>query len=246
MHILQRQSPVGKLKTLDLVEVGGKQYWLVDKFKKEGKWYKRLLPVIAGGGLGFQDAPMVLIQDGPALNTYTAAKSVFGLAGTDLAAAVRYTTPSNFWQIGKALKVTALGDLSNIITTPGTHTWEFRVGPTSNIVGWTSGAVQMSSTAHTSLPFWLEIMMTCQTIGAGAQAKMMGQGRITSIVTVNTAVADAVANTLPTLLLPNTTPAQGTGFDSSAPSVLDLFLGFSISNAGNGVRIRQFALEALD
>jgi hypothetical protein len=234
------------LKSVDLVYVDGKPYWLVDKYKRQGKWWKRLLPAIAGGGLGFQDSPMVLIQDGPALNTYTTAKSVFGAGGTDLAAAVRYTTPPNFWQIGKALKVTALGDLSNIVTTPGTCTFEFRVGPTSNIVGWTSGAINFSTTAHTSLPFWLEIMMTCQAIGAGAQAKLMGQGRITSQCVSNTAIADAVTATLPTLLLPNTTPAQGTGFDSSAASVLDLFLGFSTSNAGNGVRIRQFALEALD
>jgi hypothetical protein len=234
------------LKSVDLVYVDGRPYWLVDKHKRNGRWYQRLLPAIAGGGLGFQDAPMVLIQDGPALNTYTTAKSVFGAGGTDLAAAIRYTTPSNFWQIGKCLKITALGDLSNIVTTPGTVTFEFRTGPSSNIVAWTSGAIQLSTTAHTSLPFWLEIMLTCQAIGAGAQARLMGQGRITSICTVNTNVADSVANTLPTLLLPNTTPAQGTGFDSSAASVLDLFAGFSISNAGNGIRIRQFALEALD
>jgi len=233
------------LKSVDLVYVDGKPYWLVDKHKRHGRWYKRLLPVIAGGGLGFQDSPMVLIADGPALNTYTTAKSVFG-AATDAAGQVRYTAAPNFWQIGKCLKVTALGDISNIVTTPGTLTFEFRTGPTSNIVAWTSGAVQLSTTAHTSLPFWLEIMMTCQAVGPGTLTKLMGQGRITSICTVNTNVADSVANTLPTLLLPNTTPAQGTGFDSTAASVLDLFAGFSISNAGNGIRIRQFALEALD
>jgi hypothetical protein len=235
------------LKTVDLIEVDGRHYWLVDKRKRDGRWYKRLIPAIIGGGLGFQDSPMVLIQDGPALNTYTTAKSVFGTT-TDAAGQVRFTTPGggSFWFPGKCLKLTAVGDLSNIVTTPGTVTFEFRTGPTSNIVAWTSGAIQLSTTAHTSLPFWLEVILTCQAVGPGTLTKLMGQGRITSICTVNTNVADSVANTLPTLLLPNTTPAQGTGFDSSAASLLDLFVGFSISNAGNGVRIRQFALEALD
>jgi hypothetical protein len=245
MARLLGKNPTGKLKTVDLVEVEGKQYWLVDRFKRGGKWYQKLLPVIAGGGLGFQDSPMVLLQDGPALNTFTTAKSVFGTT-TDGAGQVRYTTPSGFWQIGKCLKVTALGDISNIVTTPGTITFQFMTGPTSNIIAWTSGAIQLSTTAHTTLPFWLEIMLTCQAVGPGTLTKLMGQGRITSICTVNTNVADSVANTLPTLLLPNTVPAQGTGFDGTAASVLDLFAAFSISNAGNGIRIRQFALEALD
>lgn len=244
-HLLKARSQTGLLKSVDLVYVDGKPYWLVDKHKRNGKWYKRLLPAVAGGGLGFVDAPMVETVDGPALNTYTTAKSVFGTT-TDAAGQVRYIAAPNFWYIGKALKITALGDLSNIVTTPGTITFQFQVGPTQNIVAWTSGAINFSTTAHTSLPFWLEVMLTCQATGPGTLTKLMGLGWITSQCVANTAVADSVANTLPTLLLPNTTPAQGTGFDGTIAQQLDLFAGFSISNAGNGIRMRQFALEALN
>jgi hypothetical protein len=238
-----RRSETGLLKSLDLVEVDGKQYWLVDKHKRDGRWYKRLLPVVGGGGLGFQDAPMVLIQDGPALNTFTTAKSVFGATGTDAATAAKYTAAPGFFYIGKALRIVAIGDLSNIVTSPGTITFQFMVG---SVIAWTSGAINFSTTVHTALPFWLDIMLTCQTIGTTAQAKLMGQGQIISQCVSNTQIADAVTSSLPTLLLPNTTPAQGTGFDSAVSNQFDLFAGFSVSNVGNQVRIRQFALSALN
>jgi hypothetical protein len=233
------------LKSVDLVYVDDKPYWLIDKHKRHGRWYKRLLPAIAGGGVGYQDAPMVLVEDGPALNTYTTAKSVFGTT-TDAAGEVRYTAAPGqaFWRPGKGLIITACGDLSNIVTTPGTITFQFMVG---SVIAWTSGAINFTTTAHTSLPFWLDIVLTCQTVGPGALAKLMGQGKITSQVVAVTAGADPgtlVSHNV--LLLPNTTPAQGSGFDSTASQQLDLWAGFSISNVGNQVRIRQFALEALN
>ncbi len=187
---------------------------------------------------------MVLIQDGPAQNTFTTAKSMFGVTGTDAATAVKYTAAPGFFYLGKCLKLTAIGDLSNIVTTPGTVTFQFMVG---SVIAWTSGAINMSTTAHTTLPFWLEVMLTCQSIGTTAQAKLMGVGRITSLVVQDTAQADpATKLTHPTLMLPNTVPALGTGFDSAVANQFDLFQAFSISNAGNGSRIRQFALEALN
>jgi len=69
---------------------------------------------------------------------------------------------------------------------------------------------------------------------------------ITSQCVSNTSAADSVANSLPTLLLPNTTPAQGTGFDATAAQKVDIFAGFSVSNAGNGVRVRQYRLRAMN
>jgi hypothetical protein len=241
------RSQTGILKSVDLVYVDGKPYWLVDKHKRNGKWYKRLLPALAGGGMGFVDSPMVLVQDGPALNTFTTAKSVFGTT-TDAAGQVRYIAAPNFWFIGKTLKITAVGDLSNIVTTPGTITFQFQVGPTQNIAAWTSGAINFTTTAHVSLPFWLDIMLTCQAVGPGTLTKLMGQGRITGNgLAITAAQADpATLIENPTLMVPNTTPAQGTGFDGTIAQQLDLFAGFSISQPTNGIRVRQFVLEAMN
>ena len=179
--------------------------------------------------------------DSPLQTTFTTAKSVFGVDGTDAAAACKFTVPAGFFTPGKALTIQMRGDISNIVTTPGTITFQVMVGA---VIAFTTGAFQMSTTAHTTLPFWLDIDVTCQFEGGGTQAKLMGQSKIVSNTVANTAVADSVANTLPTLLGPNTTPALGTGFDSTAAQKIDIFAGFSISNAGNGVRSRQYRLIA--
>lgn len=181
--------------------------------------------------------------DSPLQTTYTTAKSIFGVDGTDASAACKWTVPAGFFQPGKALHVQVRGDLSNIVTTPGTITFQFMVGA---VIAFTTGAINFSTTAHTTLPFWMDLDLTCQVEGGGTQGKLMGQGWIMSQCVSNTAIADSVATSLPTLLLPNTTPAQGTGFDTTAAQKLDVFAGFSISNAGNGVRSRQYRLIALN
>lgn len=191
----------------------------------------------------WEETLFVLRQDTPAQNNYTTAKSIFGVDGTDQSASAKGTLPANFWVPGKSVNLRMMGDISNIVTTPGTITFQFMLGA---VVAWTSGAIQLSTTAHTALPFWLDVELTCQVDGGGTQAKLMGQGIITSQCVVNTNVADSVANTLPTLLLPNTTPAQGTGFDSTAAQKTDVFVGFSIANSGNQIRARQYRLRALN
>jgi hypothetical protein len=192
---------------------------------------------------GWEETLVAQRVDSPLQNTYTTAKSIFGVDGTDQAAHCKYTFAPGFWVPGKTVMVNLRGDLSNIVTTPGTVTFQFMLG---SVIAWTSGAINFSTTAHTTLPFWLDVDLTCQVDGGGTQAKLMGQGIITSQCVSNTAAADSVAASLPTLLLPNTTPAQGTGFDSTASQKADIWVGFSISNAGNGVRARQYRLRALN
>jgi hypothetical protein len=179
--------------------------------------------------------------DSPLQATFTTAKSIFGVDGTDEAAECKYTLPANFFLRGKSLTIALRGDISNIVTTPGLIFFQVMLGA---VIAFTTSNIQLSTTAHTTLPFWLDLDLTCQVGGAGTQAKLMGQGKIISQCVANTAVADSVANTLPTLLVPNTTPAQGTGFDATAAQKLDIFVGFTISNAGNGVRARQYKLIA--
>jgi hypothetical protein len=181
--------------------------------------------------------------DSPLQTTFTTAKSIFGVDGTDESAACKYTLPANFFVRGKALSVDLYGDMSNIVTTPGTVTFQFMLGA---VIAFTTGAINFSTTAHTTLPFWLHMDLTCQVGGAGTQAKLMGQAMILSQCVSNTAIADAVGSDLPFLLAPNTTPAQGTGFDATATQKVDIFVGFSVSNAGNGVRARQYRLRALN
>lgn len=159
-----------------------------------------------------------------------------------LPAAAVFTLPANFFTVGKMLKIIAAGQLGNIVTTPGTLTLDVFLG--GSVVAFNGGAMQLSSTAHTTLPFFLEILLTCRAIGSGTTANLMGQGRMTAQALSLTAVADSTT-TPATLLLPNTTPAVGTGFNSNAAQSVDLRGTFSLSNA-NAITLHQYALIALN
>jgi len=173
---------------------------------------------------------------GTLFNTYTTAKTV--IPATSL-----YTFAPNYFSEGKVLRVTVSGGISNIVTTPGTITFQVMLG---TIVVWTSGAIQLNATAHTTLPFVLEVLLTCRAIGATTTANFMGQGLVAGIMFTLTASQVDAVNTSGSFLLPVTAPAVGTGFDSTIANILDFWTGFSISNAGNGIQVQQYVVEALN
>lgn len=183
--------------------------------------------------------------------TYTECIATMQAAGPNLTGSTTATSllngqakatlkPGFFDRAGKAVLVKFAGQLGNIVTTPGTLTLDVRMGPTSNIVVFNGGAMQLSSTAHTALPIIGEILLTARTVGNGTIATLIGQGVATAQSLSLTAVADS-ATTPATLLMPNTTPAAGTGFDSTVAMVVDLFGTFSLNNA-NAIQLHQYWL----
>lgn len=183
--------------------------------------------------------------------TYTEAIATMQGAGPTLTASTTPTSlllgqakatlkPGFFDRAGKAVRIDFAGQLGNIVTTPGTLTLDVRMGPTSNIVVFNGGAMQLSSTAHTTLPIMGSILLTCRAVGNGTSANLMGQGLVTAQSLSLTAVADSTT-TPATLLMPNTTPAVGTGFDSTVAMVVDLFGTFSLNNA-NAITLQQYWL----
>lgn len=168
---------------------------------------------------------------GAALSNTTTATSI-------LPAQAKFTIPSNILKIGDAMRITAAYQLSNIVTTPGTLTLDIRLGGT---VVFNGGAMQLSTTAHTSLPLWVQILLTVRAVGSSAN--IMGQ-----MVAMSQALSISGAD--PTtghslLLAPNTAPAVGTNFDSTATQQLDHFATFSSAQTGNAITCQQFVLEHL-
>jgi len=178
---------------------------------------------------------------GTAFNTYTTAKTV--LPTNSLA-----TLPPSYWTIGRCLEVEVYGSISNIVTTPGTITFQVMLG---SIVVFTSGALQMNATAHTTLPFWFKALLTCRAVGSGTSANFMGMAYVIGKMftetattvdawgsnvgfTAGAAVSDAA------LAAPATAPAVGTGFDSTLQTILDFWVGFSSSQAGNQIQLQQY------
>ena len=152
----------------------------------------------------------------------------------------KITIPANYFSIGKCVRIKMCLRLSNIVTTPGTLTLKVLFGA---VVVFNGGAMQLSTTAHTNLPLWVEILLTCRSVGSGTNATLIGQGIATSQCLSLTAVADSTT-TPATLLIPNTAPTAGTGFDSTATQAIDLTANFSLT--GNSTTLEQYTIEAMN
>lgn len=167
---------------------------------------------------------------GSALSASTSATSL-------LPAQAKLTLPANYFDyIGRTLRVRAAGRISNIVTTPGTFTLDLRLGAT---VVFNGGAMQLSTTAHTNVPWWWEVFLTVRA--TGSTANFMGQGVCFSQA-VNVSGADATTGHS-LLMTPNTAPAVGNNFDSTAALQLDLFGTFSVSDAANAATLHQYEVQ---
>jgi len=190
------------------------------------------------GGQGYVRTLAALRSDGPSRASFTTAI-------TALNEHARAVIEPSTWYEGRVLRAIWAGRISNVVTASPTFTFEFRLGPTSNIVAFSTGALVTSTTAHTTVPIWGEFLLTCQILGAGTAAKLMGQGWVASRAIVDVSGADVTTTGHPILLAPETTPAQGTGFDSTIENVADLFVACQTSNAANLFQMHQYILEDL-
>jgi len=178
---------------------------------------------------------------GTLYNTYTTAKSMLTSATATEASSGFITLPPNFWQRGGILEVDFHAGISNRVTGPDTFTIQIMVGA---VIAFTTGAINLTTTAHTTIPCTGHIMLTCQTQGNGTLAKLMGQCTLQGqMIAMAASLADGAANT-GWAMAPNTAPAVGTGFDSTVANTLDFFVAQSVSNAGNGFQLNQLAYKA--
>ena len=170
-------------------------------------------------------------SDGAALANSTSATSL-------LPGQAKLTLPANYLDyIGRRLRVTAQGRVSNIVTTPGTLTLDLRLGST---VVFNGGAMQMSTTAHTDVPWWWEVVMTVRVIGGSAA--LMGQGMFHSQAASISAADPTSGHSF--LMTPNTAPANGSTFDSTTGLVLDLFGKWSVNDPGNSITLHQYEVQS--
>jgi len=172
---------------------------------------------------------------GTLFNAYTTAKSIINQ--TDLV-----PIPGNYMQVGTKFRIKSWGGLSNIVTTPGTVTFQIMMG---SIAVWSSGAIQMTTTANTLTPYKFEATIRLDSIGTGTSAKFIGEGFTSALnLTIGAGANPTVTDT--GIVVPVTSPAVGTGFDSTVTNNLDFWVGFSISNSGNGIQSYDYTVEQLN
>jgi len=183
--------------------------------------------------LGYAQCLIASQVDSTALTNTTTATSI-------LPAAARFSLPANFFYIGKQLLMKASGRISTVVTTPGNITFDLRLGPTSNIAAFTSGTSALNVTAQTNTTWDLEILYTCRAIGASTSANGLGVAKWISRASLNAPATTTLG--VGTVLMPDTAPAVGTGFDSTVVNIADLFATFSVANASNSILTHQYSL----
>lgn len=183
--------------------------------------------------MSFPQYPLVLASasaDGAALTASTTATSILHGSG-------KATIPAGSLQVGSVIKATLRGRMSNVVTTPGTLTLDMRFG---SVVISSLGALNLNTTANTNASFEAEIIAVIRALGTGTSANALVTARVTSRCLVGSAAVAAGGNQ--TIILPDTAPAVGTGFDSSASQLVDVFATWSLNNA-NSIQVHQSFIE---
>lgn len=155
-----------------------------------------------------------------------------------LAPAARFTLPANYMQVGKTLRARITGRMSN--SSGATLNLKINLGTVASPIVAFDGAANALTSAKANVTFNLECLMTCRAIGSATVANCITVGKlITESVGLTAGIASAQN-------LPLTSPAVGSGFDSTITNVFDLTATWGASIASNSIQVHQFVLEALN
>jgi hypothetical protein len=139
------------------------------------------------------------------------------------------------FDVGTTIKALLRGRMSTV-TTPGTLTFDCRLGPTANIVISALGALTLNATPTTNQSFELELEATIRALGIGTGANAIVTGRFCGRSLIGSAAV--AAGGVGVITLPDTAPAVGTGFDSTVNNLFDVFATWGTNNA-NSIQVHQ-------
>ena len=136
-----------------------------------------------------------------------------------------WTMPANFADIGKTMTLDAYGKIS----TTGTPTFTFSV----YLAGATFAASQAITTGSgiSNLTWNLHLEWTFRNIGSGTTANAMFSGYV-----IGPAGAGLVT------MIPATTPAVSSGFNSTSANAVDLYGTWSANSASNTITLNGYKL----
>lgn len=183
---------------------------------------------------GFLESFLSVGEDGPTLASSTSATSLLPVSR-------KITLPTYFFdRVGKRLRIVAAGKISTLATSPGTLSLDVRFGSVTVFAG---GTMSLNANAKTNVGWTYTADLVCRSIGNGTAATVLGQGLWTSEAILGAPVP--TAGGMPSHVLPfNTTPAAGSGFDSTAAQTIDFYGTWSVSNAANSITLLQFYVQS--
>ncbi len=133
----------------------------------------------------------------------------------------RVVLPTNYFDIGRVIHIFMHGRISNAVTTPGTARFDVCLGAAGTTIVFDTGALNLNIVAKTTVPWWLDLHLTCRAVGAATSTTFMGIGMFQSEAVILSPLPTVGGNG--SLLVPVGTPAVGAGFDNTAASALDVF-----------------------
>jgi hypothetical protein len=154
----------------------------------------------------------------------------------------RIVLPNNYFRIGRALRILMHGRISCAVTTPGTARFDVCLGSAGTTIVFDTGALNLNIVAKTTVPWWLEVDLTCRAVGTGTSTTLFGLGKFTSEAVIGAPLPSVGGNG--TLLVPVGTPAVGAGFDNTVASALDVF--FTQTVATGSLTVHGFRVDSLN
>lgn len=178
--------------------------------------------------------PLILASasvDGAALTNTTSPTSILPASGIA-------TIQGGAFQLGSKVRVKLMGRISTLVTSPGTLTLDLRLG--GNVIS-SLGAMALNVTAQTNETFIAELIATIRALGSGTNANAICHGEFRSRAIVGSAAAGAGG--MESLILPESAPAVGGGFDSTIANKLDVFATWSVASASNSIQVHDCLVD---
>ena len=153
----------------------------------------------------------------------------------------RYTLPANALKMpGDQLIFEASGIITTVVTTPGTLTLDISLGGTANI---STGAMTLNTVAQTNTPWYMRILASAFTVGAGTAAQLRFTGFFLSPASINVALGATGPGTggqiIPYSGTATGASTLGATFDSTVSNQIDINSTFSVTTA-NSIQLLQF------
>ena len=138
-----------------------------------------------------------------------------------------FTLPGGSLKIGDKLIIEAAGQMNTVVTTPGTLIFTIKFG---SVAVFTSQAIALNIVAQTNATWTARFQMTCRAVGSSTAANFLTVGEWTSRASLN-APAVGTTNGVGVVLMPDTAPAVGTGFDSTVSNLIDFQATTSVAGS---------------
>ena len=158
------------------------------------------------------------------------------------------TLDPGYWELGKRWRIRLSGKISSSILdgrgtlnqSPGSARFDLRLG---GQVVWDSLAIPLNSSgAFTAVPWCLEVEVTCQSIGVGTAATLLGEGKFICADIDGASITPPAAGGI--AVVPwATTPAAGPGFNSFARLDVDVY--FSQTVGTGSLTVLYYAISEL-